>query len=328
MVAPEARPLERVLGPELGDLIRGLHEEHGVVFHLGQKAAAVAAGDGHARRAASGSPPTWSWSGIGVRPNLELAEAAGLAARPRRGASTSGSRPAHPGIFAAGDIARWPDPHTGERIRVEHWVVAQRQGQAAARNILGLQRALRRGAVLLEPALRRGDQLRGARGALGPDRGRRRRRERRTARCGSCGRAGHLAVATMGRDRESLEAEAAMEGAGGAGKYGTRAERVVDSSNALGFLRRLVTPRASCSGGRNAPSPRPMLPWRRKRYTGGASARRRPHRPRTSVSSCSTPVCASAGDRAGRCPSARSGTDSSTARARVVGVIHYRRAEA
>jgi len=135
VVAPEARPLERVLGAELGDFVRALHEEHGVQFRLGRKPAAIEAGS---VRVDDGSvlPADLVVMGVGVRPRLTLAEKAGV--RIDKGVVVDASlKTSAESIWAAGDIARFPDPRSGKPIRVEHWVVAERQGQHAARAMLG-----------------------------------------------------------------------------------------------------------------------------------------------------------------------------------------------
>ena len=138
VVAPEQRPMERVLGPQMGDFVRALHEEHGVVFHLQDTVIAI---DGRRATLKSGAVLETDLVvvGVGVRPRLALAEQAGLTidrgvvVEPlSRDRAFAASMP--PAISRAG-----PTRIPANNIRVEHWVVAERQGQTAARNMLGLK---------------------------------------------------------------------------------------------------------------------------------------------------------------------------------------------
>jgi NADPH-dependent 2,4-dienoyl-CoA reductase/sulfur reductase-like enzyme len=135
VVTPDTLPLARVLGDEIARLIRALHEARGVRFHLGQTAERF---DGRRVRLKGGMALDADLVvlGVGVRPNTELAVEAGLSVSNGIQVDTH-LQTSVPGIFAAGDVAGFPDALSGARVRVEHWAVAERQGQVAAINILG-----------------------------------------------------------------------------------------------------------------------------------------------------------------------------------------------
>lgn len=135
VVSPDARPLEKVLGPGLAARIQRLHESHGVVLHLQRSAVEIQASS-VLLDSGEQLPADLVVVATGVRPNTALAVRAGLAIsrgiQVDRYLETSRS-----GIFAAGDAVRWPAPRTGELIGCAHWSLAMRMGAAAAGNMLG-----------------------------------------------------------------------------------------------------------------------------------------------------------------------------------------------
>ena len=138
VVSPDRHPMGKVFGRALSDVIVEAHRRDGVVLHLGQGVKAITA-DAVVLDDGSNVSADLVIVGLGVTPNIDLAEAAGLTCDDGILVDAHLQTSA-PHVFAAGDVARWPDPHGGERLRVEHWVVAERQGQTAAANMLGAKR--------------------------------------------------------------------------------------------------------------------------------------------------------------------------------------------
>ncbi len=208
VIGEDSVPLGRILGSELGKFIQGLHEQHGVRFFMGARARAIRADrveieDGRLVEA------DLVIVGVGVSPRTALAEAAGITVNDGVVVDET-LRTSAADVFAAGDIARYPEPVSGDTARIEHWVVAERQGQAVARSMLGIGGAYREApffwsqhydvsisyvghAASWEDCEIRGDLEKHDACAIY-------RRQGRT-----------IAVATIGRDRLSLRVEAALE---------------------------------------------------------------------------------------------------------------------
>jgi NADPH-dependent 2,4-dienoyl-CoA reductase/sulfur reductase-like enzyme/nitrite reductase/ring-hydroxylating ferredoxin subunit len=208
VVALGKQPLEHVMGPDIGRFIRGLHEAQGVVFHMEDSVFRV---EGRKVILKSGAALDADFLvlGVGVRPSVALAEQAGL--KVDRGVVVDAYlQTSVPEIFAAGDIARYPDVRTGELVRIEHWVVAERQGQVAALNILG--RRERFTAVPFFWTEQFGVSIRYVGHAEAWDAAELDGSVEAKDCAVSYKRGGRtLAVATIGRDSRSLQAEAEME---------------------------------------------------------------------------------------------------------------------
>ena len=136
VVSVDKIPLARVVGDTIGGFVRALHEEHGVRFHLGPAPKSIS-DRGVELEDGKVLPADFVVLGVGVAPRTQLAEAAGL--KVERGIVVDDHfRTSADAVYAAGDIASFPDFRTGARMRIEHWQVAERQGRAVARAMLGL----------------------------------------------------------------------------------------------------------------------------------------------------------------------------------------------
>ncbi len=210
VVAPDRIPMARIMGDAIGKSVLALHQSKGVIFHLETKPVAIQK-DSVTLANGEKVPADLVVVGIGVRPSVALAQSAGLAID--RGVVVNEYlETSAKGIYAAGDIARWPDKQSGNRIRVEHWIVAERHGQVAARNILGRREAFDAvpffwsqhydSAINYVGHAEQWDDI-----AVDGD------IAKRDFRVTFLLKGKSLAVVTMGRDRDSLLAEAALENA-------------------------------------------------------------------------------------------------------------------
>jgi NADPH-dependent 2,4-dienoyl-CoA reductase/sulfur reductase-like enzyme/nitrite reductase/ring-hydroxylating ferredoxin subunit len=138
VVGKEAAPFAKQLGEQVGRAFVGLHEGHGVAFRLGRGVASLEGNgqvsgvvlEGGERIAAD-----LVVAGFGVKPATAYAE--GLNRSDDGGLLVDAALRVSPGLYAAGDIARFPHRGDGEPIRVEHWRVAEQHGRVAALNMLG-----------------------------------------------------------------------------------------------------------------------------------------------------------------------------------------------
>lgn len=135
VVTQERQPLEKILGGPLSRRVQTEHEDHGTVFHTETSLARIEA-DTVVLEDGTELEADLVVLGVGVRPRVGVAEAAGLMVNDGIVVDEC-LLSSDAAVYAAGDVARWEDVHEGRSVRVEHWVLAQRHGQHIARNILG-----------------------------------------------------------------------------------------------------------------------------------------------------------------------------------------------